>query len=236
MNNATTSRKTCIVVDDEPNAREVLKRYIGKVGWLDFRGEFKDPFQALSFLQVNTIDVVFLDINMPDLSGMQLVKSLGKLPAIIFTTAYSEYAVEGFEISAIDYLLKPIRLERFLQAVNKLSWEGKGLDTPRDYVMVKSGHELHKISLDEILFLQKDSNYIEIHTVSGTKTLIRENMNNLFNVFPESQFIRTHKSFAVSRLHVKVIEAHQITMSNGDKIPLGAIYRSSVIGEFPYLK
>ncbi len=223
----------CIVVDDEHNAREVIKRYVAAVDWLTFEGEFKDPVKALNFVQTSPVDLVFLDINMPSLSGVDFIKALSVKPEIIFTTAYSEFALEGYENDVRDYLLKPIRFERFLKALSKVRRpDGRKADLT-DFIMVRSGHDLHKIKIDEILYLQKDSNYIEIHRLKAPKLLMRQNMNAVFDIFPSAHFIRVHKSFVVSKAHISVIESHQIILSTHQKIPIGASYREELIHHFP---
>ncbi len=231
----TSGTLNCIIVDDEHNARQVIKRYLDKISWLTLKDEFKDPMKALELVGRDKVDVVFLDINMPELSGIEFIKSLSNKPQIIFTTAYADFALEGYENDVLDYLLKPIRFERFLKAISKIE-RVNTQPMEQGYVMVRSGHGLHRIQLKEINYLQKDSNYIEIHVDSGQKVLIRENMSNIFQVFPERLFIRIHKSYVVSKSKIKVIEAHQVTLANAQKIPVGASYREELMKEFPYLK
>ncbi|QSE98769.1 LytR/AlgR family response regulator transcription factor [Fulvivirga lutea] len=226
----------CIIVDDEHNAREVIKRYISQVEWLQLKEEFKDPLKALHFLHTETVDIIFLDINMPGLNGVEFIQSLTKKPTIIFTTAYAEFALDGYENDVADYLLKPIRFERFLKAINKVKSSSEGSVSEDDFIMVKIAHGLQKIRLEEILFLKKDSNYIEIHQVDGRKDLIRENMNTIYDVFPQQHFMRIHKSFVVAKRHIKIIESHQVTLQSGHKISIGPSYREDIIKEFPYRK
>ena len=234
----------CIIVDDEKKAREVLGEYISKVNQLELSATFRDPIEALSFLngERNPDFLIFLDINMPGLNGIQFIKSLNKKYNIIFTTAYDEYALDGYENDVIDYLLKPIRFERFLKAVYKVFGVEKSVDlknkpeTTKKFIMVKSGHNYHKIMLDDVTYLKKDSNYIEIYSTKDRKVLFRENMNAVFDHFPESEFIRVHKSYVISKSKLKVIKAGTVVLDSGDKIPLGISYKDDLIAEFPFLK
>jgi two-component system LytT family response regulator len=222
---------SCIVVDDEPKAREVIKRYIDKVDWLSFLAEFKNPVKALGYLQQNKADLVFLDINMPGINGVEFVKSLVDKPNIIFTTAYSEYALEGYENDVLDYLLKPIRFDRFIKAMNKLQ---KKVNESREpgAVVVKSGYRYHRVQLDTILYLEKDGNYLEIFRTNGDKILLRENMGNIFELIPESEFIRVHKSFVVSKKRISAVEANRVIMQGNIDVPLGASFREALMEWF----
>lgn len=221
----------CIVVDDEPKAREVIKRYIAKIDWLSFQAEFKNPVKALDYLQQNKTDLIFLDINMPGLNGVEFVRSMVEKPDIIFTTAYSDYALEGYENDVLDYLLKPIRFERFMKAMNKLRKKGSPAIEP-GHIIVKSGHRLHRIQLDDILYLEKEGNYLEIFRSDGNKILFRENMGNLFDIIPESDFIRVHKSFVVSKKKIKAVEANKVILQDNSNVPLGASFRDALMEYF----
>lgn len=226
----------CIIIDDEPNAIDVLKRYAEQTPYLSLRQTFRNPLKAIGYMAEDKIDLVFLDINMPNLSGMQLVKSLGEKPLIIFTTAYSEYAAASYELDAVDYLVKPIELDRFLKAVNKaneLFRLKKGAQNlpiqPADaeFVLLKSGTLTHKIKTTDILFIEKEENYLAFQTIDK-KILVRANMNDVFNFIPEAQFCRIHKSFAVALQHIHTLEVHQVTV-NKFKIPIGSSYREELM-------
>ena len=166
---------------------------------------------------------------MPDMSGMQLVQSLLPMPMIIFTTAYSHYAVESYNLNAVDYLLKPIIFERFLTAINKaakvISLQNS-IDGEETTVYLKSGPQTYPVKLSEIRYLEKDGNYMTVH-LKDKHILIRENMSGVFDLVPASDFIRVHKSYVVSIRHIGLIEVHQLTI-NGEKIPIGSTYRESV--------
>ena len=218
---------TCIAIDDEPKALEVIERYCRKTNLVELRATFREPVKAIEFLSREKVDLIFLDINMPDISGIQLVQTLSPCPMIIFTTAYSHYAVESYELNALDYLLKPITFERFLAAVNKApetlsSKKSIGMEAEAT-VFIKSGPQTYQVKLAEILYLEKDGNYITVH-LKDKNILIRENMGDIFDLVPGADFIRVHKSYVVAIKHIAMIEVHQLVI-NGEKIPIGSTYR-----------
>jgi two-component system LytT family response regulator len=221
---------TCIAVDDEPMALEVIERYCTKCDLVDLKAAFREPVKAVEYLGRERIDLVFLDINMPDISGLQFLQTLTPRPMIIFTTAYSHYAVESYNLNAVDYLLKPITFERFLAAVNKVV-AGKQNPAARDddaSIFIKSGPQTYQVRLRDILYLEKDGNYINLH-LKDRAILLRESMGDIFDLVPVSDFIRVHKSYVVAIKHIATIETHQVTI-NGAKIPIpiGSTYRESL--------
>jgi DNA-binding LytR/AlgR family response regulator len=221
---------TCIAIDDEPKALEVIERYCQKIGLVSLKATFREPLKAIEFLNLEKVDLIFLDINMPDISGMQLLQTLTPRPLIIFTTAYSQYAVESYELNAVDYLLKPITFERFLLAINKATaaLSSKNTTGPDEdaAIFIKSGPQTHRVKVSEILYLEKDGNYITVHLKDGN-ILIRENMADIFDLLPASDFIRVHKSYVIGIRHISMIEVHQLIV-NGEKIPIGITYRDSL--------
>ena len=221
---------TCIAIDDEPKALEVIERYCQKISLASLKATFREPLKAIEFLNSEKVDLIFLDINMPDISGMQLLQTLSPRPLIIFTTAYSQYAVESYELNALDYLLKPITFERFLLAINKAAaaLSSKNTTGPDEdaAVFIKSGPQTYRVKVSEILYLEKDGNYITVHLKDGN-ILIRENMGDIFDLIPAADFIRIHKSYVVGIRHISMIEVHQLTI-NGEKIPIGSTYRESL--------
>jgi two-component system LytT family response regulator len=221
---------TCIAIDDEPKALEVIERYCQKIRLASLKATFREPLKAIEFLNREKVDLIFLDINMPDISGMQLLQTLSPRPLIIFTTAYSQFAVESYEQNALDYLLKPITFERFLMAINKAaaalsSRNTTGMDEDAA-VFIKSGPQTHRVKVSEILYLVKDGNYITVH-LKDENILIRENMGDIFDLVPAADFIRVHKSYVVGIRHISMIEVHQLIV-NGEKIPIGSTYRDSL--------
>ena len=212
-------------------ALEVIERYCAKSDLVELKAAFREPVKAIEYLGREKIDLVLLDINMPDLSGMQLVQTLSPRPLIIFMTAYSHYAVESYTLNAIDYLLKPITFERFLAAVIKAAAAvaarpgvtGK-IEDPT--IFIKSGPQTYQVKVKDILYLEKDGNYITAH-LKDRNILIRENMGDVFDLVPSADFIRVHKSYIVAIKHISMIEVHQLTINN-EKIPVGSTYRDSL--------
>ena len=222
----------CIAIVDEPKAFEIIERYCQKIDSICLRATFREPVKAIEFLRNEEIDLIFLDINMPDISGIQLIATLAVKPMVIFTTAYSNYAVESYNLNAVDYLLKPITFERFLAAVNKAadSFALKNKTGTKNAgpgtVFIKSGPQTYQVKIAEIFYLQKDGNYITVY-LKDKKILIRENMTDIFDIVPEEQFVRVHKSFVVAVRHITMIEVHQLII-NGEKIPIGSTYREAL--------
>jgi two-component system LytT family response regulator len=209
-------------------ALEVIERYCAKSDLVELKAVFREPVKAIEYLGREKIDLVLLDINMPDLSGMQLVQTLSPRPLVIFTTAYSHYAVESYALNAMDYLLKPITFERFLAAVNKAVAAVAAKTTSGDdtTIFIKSGPQTHQVKLQDILYLEKEGNYITAH-LKDRNILIRENMGDIFDLVPAADFIRVHKSYIVAIKHISMIEVHQLTINN-EKIPVGSTYRESL--------
>ena len=221
---------SCIAIDDEPKALEVIERYCQKISLISLKATFREPLKAIEFLNREKVDLIFLDINMPDISGMQLLQTLSPRPLIIFTTAYSQYAVESYDLNALDYLLKPVTFERFLLAINKAaaalsSKNTTGMDEDAA-IFIKSGPQTYRVKVSEILYLEKNGNYITVHLKDGN-ILIRENMGDIFDLIPTADFIRVHKSYVVGIRHISMIEVHQLIV-NGEKIPIGSTYRDSL--------
>src|SRR5436853_1809915 len=206
----------CIAIDDEPKALEVITRYCKKFNSFYLLNTFREPLKAIEYLNKQKVDLIFLDINMPDVNGLQLFSSLISKPLLIFTTAYADYAVESYNLTAVDYLLKPITFERFLAAINKvnelLTLKYK-IESSSEFVLIKSGAQTHKVKVEDILYLEKDGNYLIVFT-KEKKILIRENMTNLFDIIPKQGFVRIHKSFVVALQHISTVEVHQVTIGN----------------------
>jgi two-component system LytT family response regulator len=223
---------TCIAIDDEPKALEVIARYCKKTSLVSLKATFREPVKAIEFLQREKVDLIFLDINMPDISGIQLLQTLSPRPLIIFTTAHSHYAVESYELNALDYLLKPITFERFLAALNKAAAAPPSKNSlvteDESTIFIKSGPHTHQVKISDILYLEKDGNYITVH-LKDKQILIRENMGDIFDLVPAADFLRVHKSFVVAIKHIAMIEVHQLVI-NGEKIPIGSTYRDFLRG------
>ena len=225
----------CIAIDDEPMALDILTDYIKKTPFLELTGCYRDAIKALEFLQLNPVDLIFLDINMPDLTGIQFLKSLTHQPLIIFTTAYSRYAVESYDYDAVDYLLKPIEFERFLKAVNRAQHHfraGQNISNNQDesklaveFIMVKDGSDIRKINTRDILYIQSAGNYVTFVLPKSTIMSLLS-MNKVLQMLPTGSFYRIHKSYIIALRHISKIERHQVIIA-GKEIPIGNLYRQS---------
>jgi two-component system LytT family response regulator len=222
----------CLVIDDEPKAVEILSDYIEKVPNLGCAGTFRDPLKALNYIQNNPIDLLFLDINMPDLSGIQFLNALEYRPLIIFTTAYSEYALDSYEYDAVDYLLKPIEFDRFLKAVNKAFRRYKENKRGRvplrgdsGYIFIKSGSDYHKLDTRNIFFIKGTGNYLTFVT-HKKEILTLLTMKEVQEILPP-QFKRIHKSYIINLDHVELIDKEEVTIKD-QRIPIGDHYRDNL--------
>ncbi|MBD2722780.1 LytR/AlgR family response regulator transcription factor [Hymenobacter armeniacus] len=217
-----------IAIDDEPIALDVVRALAAKVPFLELRACFTDAFQALEYLQREAVDVLFVDINMPDISGLEFVSSLAERPLIIFTTAYSEHAVTGFELDAVDYLLKPFSLARFLKACNKaqalLQLRAAPPAAPAPgYFFLKTGPEQVKVRFDEILYLEAAGNYVTF-VLTGRRLLTRLTIQEALDLLPAERFTRVHRSFVVANDKVDKVERHQLGIGKV-AVPVGASYQ-----------
>ncbi|WP_446050517.1 LytR/AlgR family response regulator transcription factor [Zobellia laminariae] len=221
----------CIVVDDEELARGLLKAYINRLDFLTLIAEVANPLDALQIMKEERIDVLFLDIQMPEIKGTDFAKLVPEHTQVIFTTAYSEYALEGFELNALDYLLKPITFERFLAAVNKAKPNQKEVGPEKissgsDSITVKSGYDLHKIKYEDILYIESDSEYVNFY-LGDKKLMSLQSLKKLLDILPEDQFMRVHRSYIINRNKVTALKGRDIYI--GDKeIPVSAQYFDAV--------
>jgi DNA-binding LytR/AlgR family response regulator len=213
----------CIVIDDEELARKLIESYIDKLDFLDLAGTFENPLEAMALLKKEAIDVVFLDIQMPEIKGTDFAKLIPSGARIIFTTAYSEYALEGFELNAIDYLLKPIGFNRFLEAVQKIKTE---LVIKVDSVTVKSGYDLFKLKYEEITHIESDSEYAIFHTTTK-KIMSLQSLKSLEKTLDPSVFIRVHRSFIVNKTKVSGLKSRDLFLGTL-QIPVSDSYYEAV--------
>lgn len=225
----------CIVIDDEPLAQDLLAGYLGQEGTTRLVARFNNAYTAQAFLQHHKIDVIFLDIEMPEMNGIELLRSLPNPPITIFTTAFRDYAFEGFELGVIDFLLKPISFARFQLAISRvkdflaLQSEETSLDkekTDPGFIFVKSGVTRIKLSFSDVTHIQGLKDYAIIHTTTG-KIVIKGSVKSVHQLFPAEQFIRTHKSFIVATDKVKRIEKNKILIGIHE-IPIGRSYKTDV--------
>lgn len=216
-----------IAIDDEPLALEVVRSHAGKVPFVELAATFTDAFQALDYMKNREVDLIFLDIRMPDINGMDFYNGLNRKPLVVFTTAYSDHAVQSFELDAVDYLLKPFSLARFTKACNKAYevWQWRSQSKPQEYVFLKTGYEQVKVMFRDIQYLAAEGNYISVVTGSG-KLLTRMTFSEMEALLPAS-FIRVHRSYIVNREQVSRIERHQVTVGT-EIIPISDNYRNAL--------
>ncbi|WP_299115564.1 LytTR family DNA-binding domain-containing protein [uncultured Winogradskyella sp.] len=219
----------CIIVDDEPAAIRLLERYIADVSFLNFQASFTKPLEALAYIESNTIDLVLLDVQMPQLTGVQLSRIINPKTKIIFTTAYSEFALDSYEVAAIDYLLKPIAFERFYKAVSKAQPSNKDVLAPNrdteDYIFIKTDgkHNFNKVFLEDIHFIEGLKNYVSVQ-LNKEQIITYSTLKHLSKRLPSNQFIQIHKSYIIALTHIKRIENDAVWME-GRQLPIGNTYR-----------
>lgn len=223
---------SCIITDDEPFACKGLQGYIEKIGFFDLKGVCEDALQLSDMLQKESVDLLFLDIQMPHVTGVEFLKAMRNPPKVIFTTAYQQYAIDGFELDVMDYLLKPIPYERFLKA----AWKARDYfalkEQPENlvpYIFVKANGKLEKIIFDEILFVEAMENYVAIY-LDGKKVITHSTIKSLLEKLPSKQFIQTHKSYVVGINKVDTIEGNMLHIGQY-KVPMSKYLREEVLGQ-----
>lgn len=237
-----------LIVDDEYHARKLLSEYVSKIPFLKLIGTASNVFEAMDILRKNEIDILLSDIQMPEISGLEFVRSLKRPPAIIFTTAYSEYAVESYELDVIDYLLKPIAFPRFLQAINKvterrvkekvteaseeneLQQSAKTVEPQIDHFVVKSGHKFYKINFSDLLYIEGQREYVTFCTVKE-KIMVLASLKNLEETLPSDLFIRVHKSAIVSIRNIELVDKNRLHIA-GKQIAIGSTYKDALMKLF----
>jgi DNA-binding LytR/AlgR family response regulator len=228
----------CVIIEDEPLARNLLTDYIKKVPILNLLAAFPNPLAAMETLQSAPIDILFLDVQMPEITGISLLKILKKRPMVILTTAYSQYALEGYELDVADYLLKPITFERFLKAIDKVSQrldQSKNSGTSNTevpttpvsspYIFVKDGTKLVKVILEDILYVEGLKDYVTINTPTQKITTLQR-MKSMEEQLPSDKFIRIHNSYIVALKSIDVIHKNEVIV-NGVTLPIGETYRKT---------
>lgn len=226
----------CIIVDDEPIAREILENHLAKIKYVEIVATCKNAIEAFGILNNSDIDLIFLDINMPEISGLSFAKNINKSIKIIFTTAYREYAVEGFDLQALDYLLKPISFDRLLQAVNKFTGNVsqvnsevmKGINTEsNDFIFVRSDRKMIKVSFDKINFIESLSDYLKIYLQEKT-IITRETITSIEAKLPKSDFLRIHRSYIVSIPKIDSFTNEFVELQS-KALPISRSYKKNVI-------
>ncbi|HVV55794.1 MAG TPA: LytTR family DNA-binding domain-containing protein [Mucilaginibacter sp.] len=223
---------TCVITDDEPFARKGLQSYIEKIGFFELAGMCEDALQLSDLLQKRSVDLLFLDIQMPHITGVEFLRSVRNPPKVIFTTAYQQYAIDGFELDVMDYLLKPISYDRFLKA----AWKARDYFAQKTYpenevtyLFVKSNGRLEKIAFDDVLFVEGMENYIAIY-LDGRKIITHMTIKSLLEKLPSKQFIQTHKSYVVAVDKIDSIEGNTLHVRDY-KVPVSKYLRDEVLGQ-----
>jgi len=241
MNDTQSIR--CLIIDDEPPAREIIRRYVQEIPSLQLMGECANAIQALTILQQQTIDLLFLDIRMPQLNGTDFIKTLKNPPKVIFTTAFSEFALEGYELDVVDYLMKPIRFDRFLKAVNKAYPLNGSSPAPKmvaasvveekkneSFVYFRADRKMVKVMLDDILYIESMKDYIKVFTMHGV-IITKQSISSVEAMLPDKLFVRTHRSFIVSINKIKSFTNELVEIDKTD-IPIGKLFRNGVMKVF----
>ncbi|MFA6403729.1 MAG: LytTR family DNA-binding domain-containing protein [Salinivirgaceae bacterium] len=223
----------CLAIDDEPLALKQIAEYINKTPFMELVGTYESALQAIDTINNRQVDLLFVDINMPDLSGMDFVKTLENPPKVVFVTAYSEYALEGFRVDAMDYLLKPIGYNDFLKSANKVkSWfdsqyqKLEEVKSNKDFLFIKSDYKIMRINFDDIKYIEGMNEYIRIHLINGKSFMTLLSMKTIEELLPADRFMRVHRSYIVSLNKISVIERNRIIFDEKVYIPVSEQYKS----------
>lgn len=233
----------CVIIDDEFLARKYLKDYVSKLPMLDLVGDFNSPLKAMEIIKAGDVDLLFLDIQMPDITGIEFLKTMDKAPHVVLTTAYEEYALQGYELNVVDYLLKPFSFERFLKAVNKVqeleeknqkAQSGRDVESDvnqkpqlkEDHLIIRADRKLYKINYKDLLYIEGQKAYVTFHTKKKNITALAS-LRDLEEQLPSSHFLRIHKSFIVSIHEIESLEGNQLEIG-GTRLSVGKSYRANV--------
>jgi DNA-binding LytR/AlgR family response regulator len=227
----------CIAIDDEPLALRQIASYIKKTPFLELAGQFESPLQAVEPISENKVDVMYVDISMPDMNGLDFVKTLSNPPRIVFITAYSEYALEGFRLDALDYLLKPVGYRDFLKSANKVkSWfdsrvvKSDEIRSNKDFLFIKSEYKLLRINFGDIKYIEGMNEYIKIHLISSKPVMTLLSMKSIEEQLPQDKFMRVHRSYIVNLSKISVIERNRIVFDEKVYIPVSDQYKARFQG------
>jgi len=223
---------TALAVDDEPLALDVIRAHCSRVPFIDLQRAFTEPTEALKYLKRFPVDLLFLDVHMPALSGIELYKAVPQKTAVIFTTAHSQYAVEGFNLAALDYLLKPIPFDRFLQAAERARdyiGASRGGAAPDDaHIYIRADYSLQKVAVADIVYIEGLDNYLKIHLRAEKPIVARLAMKSMAEKLAQHRFIRVHRSYIVPIADIDKVRARTLTLKNGPELPIGAAYAEEV--------
>ena len=226
----------CIIIEDQPPAQRVLKKYIKDIGSLQLKATFSNAIQAMEFLKSESVDLIFLDIHLPKISGIEFLKAIPNPPHVILTTAFSDYALESYEFNVVDYLLKPFSFQRFVKAVSKVPVKNQAGQLENDQqvrkeLFIKSGYEHIKVSIEDIVFIKSDADYTEIHT-PNKKYLSSEPLRHWLEILDPKQFVRIHKSFIINSSKIVKVAGNQVYLKNEIILPIGRAYKESFAEKF----
>jgi len=229
----------CIIIEDQPPAQRILKKYIEDMGSLQLKGTFTDAIEAMEYLKTETVDLIFLDIHLPRISGVDFLKTMANLPPVILTTAYPDYALESYELNVVDYLLKPFSFQRFIKAVSKVPLKNAPKHSPMDVntpasrkeLFIKSGYEHIRIAIDDIVYIKSDTDYSEL-IMTNKKHLSAEPLRKWLDLLDNNLFIRVHKSFIVNTSKIIKVFGNQIRMTNDDVVPIGRAFKDDFTDKF----
>lgn len=235
---------TCIIVDDEEPAQDILRYFVEQVAFLDLKAVFQNAIEAIEYIANHDIDIVFSDVKMPRISGIDMIKSFNKQPNIIITSAFQEYAIDGFNLDVIDFLVKPFSFDRFLKAVNKVKSlrliphhlienQDKIINSSTDSFYVKENGKLRRVDFDNIIYIEALGDYVKIFTLIDKPIITLITMKKIQSLLPQNLFCRIHKSFIVKISAVKSIEGNIVELENEKKLQIGLQYRDNV---FNYIK
>jgi DNA-binding LytR/AlgR family response regulator len=218
---------TCMIVEDEPVSQEILKKYIADYPSLELLAVCNNAIEANDQLRKLSPDLMFLDITMPKISGLEFYRSLSDPPYVIFTTAYPEYAVSGFEVNAVDYLVKPFPFDRFLKAMNKMQDLMEPASGDAGFILLQADKKMHKVNFDDIFFIEAMGDYVKVHS-PGKTLIVHQTLQKLESQLPAHRFFRTHKSYLVSLDRIDYIEGNMVVIQK-DHIPIGQTYRNDFL-------
>lgn len=235
----------CAIIDDEYLARQYMRDYVARIPFLELQGDYNSPMKAMDALNRGQIDLLFLDIQMPDIGGLDFLRSLEKRPYVILTTAYKEFALEGYELEVTDYLLKPFSFDRFLKAVNKVHHSMSQTSQPasseadtdqktdfrEDYLVIRADRKYYKINYEDLIYIEGQKAYVTFHSENNKRITALASLKELEEKLPPGQFIRIHKSYIVSIKKIDALEGNQLEVA-GEKLPVGKYYRQQVARVF----
>jgi DNA-binding LytR/AlgR family response regulator len=232
----------CLIVEDEPIAQDILKSYIDKTDFFEVAGQLNNALDAFSFLQNNTVNLLFLDIKMPQMTGLELIKALSNRPKVIITSAYRDFAIDAFDLDVVDYLLKPFSFERFLKAISKVLSDTSGTTTntnavknspkEKSFFFVKGNKQLQKIYIEDIAYIESQRDYLKFTLVTNEEIITRQTIGYYEQFLPAQLFIRVHRSFIVAVDKIKTVEVNRLLVGH-QYLPIGRNYKQHV---FDYLK